>query len=73
MHFYIWCNFWRKRRRDRGKSDRGRRLVTYSVIKMGTVKEAVVFECNVFYHDNEVEEQSRREMFTHIESARFVT
>ena len=73
MHFYIWCNFWRKRRRDRGKSDRGRRLVTYSLIKMGTVKEAVVFECNVFYHDNEVEEQSRREMFTHMESAMIVT
>lgn len=40
---------------------------------MGTVKEVVVFECNVFYHDNEVEEESRKEMVTHIESAMIVT
>lgn len=31
-----------------------------------------VFERNVFYHDNEVEEESRREMFIHTEPAMMV-
>lgn len=47
-------------------------LSLYSLIQIGTIKEVVVFEHSVFYHDNEVEEESRREMFTHIESAMMV-
>lgn len=43
-----------------------------SLVQMGMVKEVVVFEHNVFYYDNEVEEKSRVEMFTHIESAMMV-
>lgn len=49
----------------------GRRLTLYSPIQIGTIKEAVIFEHNAFYHDNEVEE-SRKKMFTHIESEMMV-
>lgn len=47
-------------------------LSLYLLIQMRMVKEVVVFEHNVFNHGNEVEEKSRGEMFTHIESAMMV-
>lgn len=40
-----------------------------SQTQIGPGKEAVVLQCDVFYHVNEVEEEPRREMFTHTESA----
>lgn len=65
------CNSLRKGRRGKGKSDRGRKLVTIFTNTNGHGK-VVVFDHNVFCHGNEVEEKSRGEMFTHIESAMMV-
>jgi hypothetical protein len=36
------------------------------------IKEKIVFECNIFYHDNEVEEESEKVMFTNMEIAMMV-
>lgn len=47
-------------------------LSLWSLIQIGELKDVVVFEHSVFYHDNEVEKESRREMFTHRGSAMMV-
>lgn len=44
-------------------------LSLQSLTQIGPGKEVVILERDVFYHDNAVEEEPRREMFTHTESA----